>query len=489
MHDARLVETCQRIRSNMASGGQRIDIERFLGLPSRDRPGTRAMLLDDGTVRDLDLLPGDVRGASLFDALNTCATKVGVRVLRTLLRSPVSAVEDIVERQNAIRFLVRRHADVERTLGAVPMLSVQAYLTSNWDTIDTEGIGGIIEAAVVRHQHAGLFVDVREGMSSLHAMAGHWGALSRELAGCPYQPLASVREAFEAVLQVPAMQRLRAAHPSTLPARALLRLDHEIRTEHRTAIEEAIVWQGVLDAHTSLAAAVVRNGWIFPTISSDSTDPVRFRGLVHPLCAQAVGNDCELQDKQPVHVLTGPNMAGKTTFLRASAIAILLGQIGSGVPAQAAAFPAFDGLFSFIRIEDRLDRRESLFAREIHRVNQLADVLLDRKRLFCILDEPFRGTNVYDARDATEFLITRLSRWRRSRFLVSTHLADIAAATTASGHAAAAFFSGQLDDDDVLAFDYRLQHGVSDQRLGMRLMRESGLLGKLERANGDSAVG
>jgi DNA mismatch repair ATPase MutS len=284
------------------------------------------------------------------------------------------------------------------------------------------------------------------------------------------------------------MARLCAAHPATLPVRALLRLDHAIRTEYRTAIQDAIVSQGVLDAHTSLAATVARNGWVFPTISSDAAAPVRFRGLVHPLCSQAVGNDCDFRDEQPVHVLTGPNMAGKTTFLRASAIAILLGQIGSGVPAQSAEFPAFDGLFSFIRVEDRLDRRESLFAREIHRVSQLADILLDRKRLFCILDEPFRGTNVYDARDATEFLITRLSRWRRSRFLVSTHLADIAAATTASGHAAAAFFSGELDGED-LSFDYRLQQGVSDQRLGMHLMRQSGLLGKLERANGDSTVG
>lgn len=99
--------------------------------------------------------------------------------------------------------------------------------------------------------------------------------------------------------------------------------------------------------------------------------------------------------------VTGPNMAGKSTFLKAVAIAVLLAQAGCGVPASSMEFAPAGAIFSSVNIVDNVNAGESFYLAEVRRIAALARALHENGSVLAIVDEPFRGTNVPDAAEAT----------------------------------------------------------------------------------------
>jgi DNA mismatch repair ATPase MutS len=94
-------------------------------------------------------------------------------------------------------------------------------------------------------------------------------------------------------------------------------------------------------------------------------------------------------------------MAGKSTFLKAMALAVFLAHLGCGVPATAMDFPVVGTVFSSVHIVDNLSAGESFYLAEVRRMRALALALSEHQSVFAVVDEPFRGTNVHDAAEAT----------------------------------------------------------------------------------------
>jgi DNA mismatch repair protein MutS len=154
-----------------------------------------------------------------------------------------------------------------------------------------------------------------------------------------------------------------------------------------------------IDALSSLAEVAVRHGYVKPTLTND--DIIDIRGGRHPIVEQSIGrdnfvpNDTHLcnRDNQLI-VLTGPNMSGKSTYLRQVALIILLAQIGSFVPADSANIGAVDRIFTRIGAQEDLAAGQSTFMVEM---TEAANILNNAtSRSFIILDEIGRGTSTYD---------------------------------------------------------------------------------------------
>ncbi len=247
---------------------------------------------------------------------------------------------------------------------------------------------------------------------------------------------------------------------------------------------------GDLDAFQSLAEVARQDGWTRPEV--DVSDQLVIRAGRHPViepllalhgAAAFVPNDSDLSPEGPqLLVLTGPNMSGKSTYLRQVALIVLLAQIGSHVPAESARVGVVDRVFTRVGASDRLARGESTFMVEMR---ETAEILAHASRhSLVILDEIGRGTSTFDglsiAWAVAEYLHETPGLSPRTLFATHYHeLADLARTHPRVGNA---HFGVREWGEDVI-FLRRLLPGAANRSYGIQVARLAGLPGVvIERA-------
>lgn len=232
----------------------------------------------------------------------------------------------------------------------------------------------------------------------------------------------------------------------------------------------------------SFGVAAAEHGWPYPRPAAQ----LRAVGLVHPFLGRgAIGNDLHLGGETRVCFVTGPNMAGKSTFLKAVGIAVVLAHAGCGVPAASMEFPIVRTIFSSVQIVDNLSAGESFYLAEVRRIKSLAAALRGHHSALAVLDEPFRGTNVHDAAEATLAVISRLVSHAAALVFVASHLAEIVPSIVDDPRVCLLHFSADVSAEQPV-FDFKLRRGLSTQRLGMTLLKQEGVLDLLEPSSGTS---
>ena len=234
-----------------------------------------------------------------------------------------------------------------------------------------------------------------------------------------------------------------------------------------------------IDALSSLAEAGVRYGYLRPTLSNE--DIIDIKGGRHPIIEQSIGidnfipNDAYLCNKDnQLIILTGPNMSGKSTYLRQVALIILLAQIGSFVPADSANVGIVDRIFTRIGAQEDLAAGQSTFMVEM---TEAANILNNATpRSFIILDEIGRGTSTYDglsiAWAVAEFIHNHPELGTKTLFATHYHelvdLADILPRVKNFNVAVA-------EEGDKVIFLHRIIPGGTDRSYGIHVAQLAGL--------------
>jgi hypothetical protein len=198
-------------------------------------------------------------------------------------------------------------------------------------------------------------------------------------------------------------------------------------------------------------------------------------GLAHPLlpAGKAVRNDLKLGDGLQLIVLSGPNMAGKSTFIRSVGVNAVLAQCGAPVRAARLRLSPLKVAAS-ICILDSLSGGVSRFYAEIHRVKLVSDLAQGPVPVLFLLDELLSGTNSHDRLAGTEFIVRNLLE-RKAIGMVSTHdLALTGIPEAMDGRAANCHFEDRLENGQLL-FDYKLKPGIVQTSNALELMRSIGL--------------
>jgi len=252
--------------------------------------------------------------------------------------------------------------------------------------------------------------------------------------------------------------------------------------EQAGRIQEAADAAATLDALASLAEVARRDGWVRPIV--DASRRLDIRAGRHPVVERAlavrgagafVPNDTALDPAgAQILLLTGPNMSGKSTYLRQVALLVLLAQMGSFVPAESARVGAVDRIFTRVGASDRLARGESTFMVEMR---ETAEILAQASpRSLVILDEIGRGTSTFDglsiAWAVAEYLHDTPSLGARTLFATHYHeLADLAALRERIRNA---HFEVREWGEDVV-FLRRLVPGEASRSYGIQVARLAGL--------------
>jgi MutS domain V/MutS domain III len=240
---------------------------------------------------------------------------------------------------------------------------------------------------------------------------------------------------------------------------------------------------GETEALSALAGLSFDNpDWAFPTVAAENEDRVTARGLGHPLiaAAQRVGNDVEVGPPGTFLLVTGSNMSGKSTLLRAIGINMVLAQAGGPVCAAEMRLPPVE-IATSILIEDSLAAGVSFFMAEVLRI-QTVVAAADRcaaegRRLLYLLDEILRGTNSSERQIAVRRVVHHLLR-RGAIGAISTHdlqLAEIEELRAASRpvHFRETIHPG--GQGPAMTFDYKMRPGVATTVNALKLMELVGL--------------
>lgn len=185
-----------------------------------------------------------------------------------------------------------------------------------------------------------------------------------------------------------------------------------------------------------------------------------------------IGNDCVMSEKERLWLLTGPNMAGKSTFLRQNALIAILAQMGSYVPAARAHIGMIDKLFSRVGAADDLARGRSTFMVEMVETATILNQATPRS--FVILDEIGRGTATHDGLSIAWAVIEYLHNSLAARALFATHYHELTT-LTASLHALACYSMKVKEWKGSLIFLHEVQRGAADRSYGLHVAKIAGL--------------
>jgi DNA mismatch repair protein MutS len=250
------------------------------------------------------------------------------------------------------------------------------------------------------------------------------------------------------------------------------------------AIKQAAAALAVIDVAVALATLAVERDYVRPEV--DASLAFAIAGGRHPVVEQAlardggpfVANDCDLSPLQPgdkagrIWLVTGPNMAGKSTFLRQNALIAVLAQMGSFVPARAAHIGVVDRLFSRVGAADDLARGRSTFMVEM--VETAAILNQAGERALVILDEIGRGTATFDGLSIAWATIEHLHESNRCRALFATHFHEMTALAARLPRLHNATMRVKEWQGEVV-FLHEVVPGAADRSYGIQVAKLAGL--------------
>lgn len=281
----------------------------------------------------------------------------------------------------------------------------------------------------------------------------------------------------------------------------LIELDNDIRTsaDKAAAIEAEIIDQFIeqirgisndllmaadliadLDVWYSLATVAKEWNWMCPEITKESD--FNIVGGRHPVIESVlrahgdsfVKNDCNL-DKQSVALLTGPNMAGKSTYLRQNALLVVLAHLGSFVPANSAKIGVCDQLFSRVGASDNLAAGQSTFMVEM---GETANILRRATpHSFIIFDEIGRGTATYDGMAIAQAVLEYLDNLQ-ARTLFATHYHELTHLVAQNGGElknVACLTIDVREHNNEIVFMHRIISGVANRSYGIHVAKMAGM--------------
>ena len=428
---------------------------------------------DNQTLTDLNIL-GKYTNNSLFSIFNRTHTPGGEKRLDELFRNPSDDAEEINRRSALFRFFEEAHPEYPFESS---LFTEAEHYFSRMDYSNAVAAG--LNAARIKFLHyIGLdreYTLMREGLEAmgkllktLKSFAGDLEKRSDNLYAAP------CRE----ILRILSDSRLRWVdeEEERSPFRKFVRRDHVLRSVLRHEMERLFEIVYDIDVHIAVADTARERGFSYATAYPGEDNRLEFEGVFHPAVKNAVSNDLAFSAERNVVFLTGANMAGKSTLMKALASAVYLAHMGFPVPAGRMDFSVKEGMLTSINVPDDLNRGYSHFYAEVLRVKTVAGEVASGRRLMILFDELFKGTNVKDAYDATVAITEAFSRKAASTFVVSTHIME-AGETLGKRTSNMQFLYLPTEmKGNTPVYPYKLKEGITADRHGMLIIRNEKIM-------------
>jgi DNA mismatch repair protein MutS len=437
------------------------------------------MEIDKVTYEDLSVFNKEEE-FSIFHKLNFTRTVGGKDWLYQFLNKPFSDLKQIAETQKIISLIIEREKEWPLSISNGTIMVMEKFYETAIDEIPASH--DVFNAFIYQFFHKAdhslvkytisHFADFIKGMNLLIGMFDN---------DDPPALLRSHLQRARSLLNNEMIISLNKTEKNyTFSALQVVSYGNYIRGRFKSAALELIDIYSRLDAWYSMAMATKKYNLTLPKFFENQQSCITANGLYHILLADPVGYDIQLDQQNNFLFLTGANMAGKSTFIKAVGIAVYLAHLGMGVPAQKMELSLFDGVLSNINIEDNISKGESYFFNEVQRVKNTILKINDNKKWLVLIDELFKGTNVQDAMKCSSTVIKGLIKIKNSLFILSTHLYEIGEELKQYPNISFKYFETSVKDDQ-LDFNYQLKDGISNDRLGYLILKREKVIELLEK--------
>lgn len=429
--------------------------------------------IDAQTLEELNLL-GKFKQGSVYSLFNQVKTRGGEQLLEQLFRTPLNNAAAINERSSIFQFF--QQAQLAFPFDAQEISSMREYLDAGTGNNLLMALAG----TVIKKILAGLTRDERyrkivQGLQATIVTLNKCYAVL-EMIQPPAGVYADRVKAMKAILANKRLEKLRNVNIyGTLPVKDLAEYDHALKGRLRQDMEQVLSFIYELDVYIAVSDVARYRDFTYANAFPAEKNILLATGLYHPAIKDAVGNELSLHKQSNVLFLTGANMAGKSTWMKSVGIATYLAHIGFPVAAASMDFSIREGLYSSINVADNISLGYSHFYAEVVRVKQAADATSSGKKLLLMFDELFKGTNVKDAYDGTLAVTEAFAEYRDCLFIISTHIIEVGEVLKGHKNIHCVYMPTVMEGAHP-RYTYKLQEGITEDRQGMMIIRNEGIL-------------
>ena len=437
------------------------------------------MQIDATTHADLGIFDRE-ESESLFGRLDFTTTSLGREWLRRIFEKPLGSIPEIEEMQGVVAAIWEKLDAWPDRITNGTLLVVEKFLDYNLERMSDprDRIGSL----AYRLLNGPDFSLARFSMTHLADLVEGSRRMAELLDG--EQTPRRLRKLMEEARQLLDDTEVKAIsrHPrgSSFSLHDTIRFGRFFHGPLRKRTTRLMEIYGQMDAWCSMARAMKAYDLRFPTFVEGEEPFLQTTALRHPLLPDPKPYDLEMGPESNFIFLTGANMAGKSTFIKAVGIAAFMAHLGMGVPAASMRLSLFDGILTNINVADNLAKGESYFFNEVQRIRNTVARINDGRRWLVLIDELFKGTNIQDAMKCSTTVIRGLIRIRRALFILSTHLYEIGEELRQYPNISFRYFETKIEDEDF-EFSFRLKEGISNDRLGYLILKREKVLDMLER--------
>ena len=438
--------------------------------------------IDKQTIADLELYDSNRNEKSLFSYFNYTQSIGGRELLRKIYSSPTTDLNLLEERIEAIRFFSEAKNPVR--IDKETLDFIEFYLTKPSYSGPFKSLNAIFCALKNLITPNNDYYVLTKGTRVVIAFINdlHCYALYREDEKREPEFLKKIKSEIVDIVEGTQLKiAITLKDKKTLMPHEYSILSIIFRKKEIDNLHKALKIIYEIDVLKSLAIALKKHQFSLPSFTPVPNN-ITAKGIFHPFLKDPVGNDVDFTTVRKLCFITGPNMAGKSTFLKSLSICIYLSHIGFPLPARQFQTSVFRGLVTTINLPDNLSKGYSHFYNEVLRVKYVAEQILRSGNIFIVFDELFRGTNIKDAYEASLSVIKEFSRLNKSTFAISTHIIEIADEIKGIPSVFFKFFEANIVENTP-RYNYVAKDGVTNERIGLFILKKERVIEIIRSAN------
>jgi len=442
-----------------------------------------SFIADKQTLEDLNLL-GKYKQHSVFSLFNKVKTAGGEELLNKMFQNPLTDPEAINNRSNIFKYFQSRQI-------SFPFSNEQFALAENYlsgggannfpVTLLTLGRKKLT-ATIIKDEE---YPILQKGLQQIITVLNQCKIVISQLEESQKEkthPFSAELQTVKTILDNPKLDWLKTEQANSagpLSLKKTARYDHLLRYTLRSELQTVMETFYQLDVYIAVSKLAKEKDFGYAQALPKENSLLSATELRHPNIEKAIANPVSFHQDSNMIFLTGANMAGKSTFMKSFGINIYLAHMGFPVAAKEMLFSVKEGIYSSINVPDNLDMGYSHFYAEVLRVKKVAEEVNKEKNLVIIFDELFKGTNVKDAYDATLTVTAAFSEYRNCLFIISTHIIEAGEVLKQQGNIQMLYLP-TIMNGNVPAYTYKLQPGISNDRHGMMIIENEGILKMLQ---------
>jgi len=430
--------------------------------------------VDHHTTDDLQIFEGH-GDKTILDLFDETVTPDGKLKLKERFYNPFSNIEQVLEVQLAIEHILENLTVWDFPITAQEANGINLYYISKMKPLLFQSGGISVAEGILRRMFNREFREI--AVHGTRHMLAYLRKLKQWLHKVNNGELPALLQGYvDAIEKALADELLAPVFQSEKQAGGyqLLLLDRLLRGKQSVRFVLMLNQVYELEALIAVAHAKKKLGFVFPVMKVSEKPVLELEEAWHPFLKTPVPSSFIMGEKGNVVFLTGPNMAGKTTFLRSLGICVYLAHLGFPLPVKSAKMTMLNGILSSINTVDSVTLGYSYFYSEVLRVKKAAQFVRDTPRVLLIMDELFKGTNIKDAYDGSLMVIKGLAQNPNCLVVISSHLLELAEDLKPLPTVSFSCFSSTLVDGKP-RFDYRIHEGVSSERIGLLILKNEGV--------------